>query len=51
LYTLAATIHQAEVLNHKRSLTLAMIRRLHSGLGISAEVLIGGSGGGSGTHR
>jgi len=30
----------AEVLNHKRSLTLAMIRRLHAGLGIPAEVLI-----------
>ena len=34
----------AEVLNHKRSLTLPMIRRLHSGLGIPAEVLIGGNG-------
>jgi len=31
----------AEVLNHKRSLTLPMIRRLHAGLGIPAEVLIG----------
>jgi len=31
----------AEVLNRKRSLTLAMIRRLHEGLGIPAEVLIG----------
>ncbi len=31
----------AEVLNHKRSLTLPMIRRLHKGLGIPAEVLIG----------
>jgi HTH-type transcriptional regulator / antitoxin HigA len=30
----------AEVLNHKRSLTLAMIRKLHNGLGIPAEVLI-----------
>ncbi len=30
-----------EVLNHKRSLTLAMIRRLHTGLGIPADVLIG----------
>jgi HTH-type transcriptional regulator / antitoxin HigA len=30
----------AEVLNHKRSLTLAMIRKLHSGLGIPADVLI-----------
>jgi HTH-type transcriptional regulator / antitoxin HigA len=33
----------AEVLNHKRSLTLPMIHRLHDGLGIPAEVLIGGS--------
>jgi HTH-type transcriptional regulator / antitoxin HigA len=30
----------AEILNHKRSLTLPMIRRLHEGLKISAEVLI-----------
>ena len=30
----------AEVLNHKRSLTLPMIRKLYSGLGIPAEVLI-----------
>jgi len=30
----------AEVLNHKRSSTLPMIRRLHGGLGIPAEVLI-----------
>lgn len=30
----------AEVLNHKRRLTLAMIRNLHQGLGIPAEVLI-----------
>lgn len=29
-----------EVLNRKRPLTLAMIRRLHDGLGIPAEVLI-----------
>lgn len=29
-----------EVLNRKRPLTLAMIRRLHSALGIPAEVLI-----------
>ena len=29
-----------EVLNRKRPLTLAMIRRLHKGLGIPAEVLI-----------
>jgi HTH-type transcriptional regulator / antitoxin HigA len=31
----------AEVLNRKRSLTLPMIRKLHSSLGIPAEVLIG----------
>ena len=30
----------SEVLNRKRSLTLSMIRKLHSGLGIPAEVLI-----------
>lgn len=30
----------AEILNHKRPLTLAMIRRLHHSLGIPAEVLI-----------
>jgi HTH-type transcriptional regulator/antitoxin HigA len=30
-----------EVLNGERRLTLNMIRRLHEGLGISAEVLIG----------
>ena len=29
-----------EVLNHKRPLTLAMIRRLHKSLGIPADVLI-----------
>ena len=29
-----------EVLSHKRPLTLAMIRRLHKGLGIPADVLI-----------
>jgi len=29
-----------EVLNHKRSLTLPMIWKLHQGLGIPAEVLI-----------
>ena len=29
-----------EVLNRKRPLTLAMIRRLHRGLGIPAEVLV-----------
>lgn len=30
----------AEVLNRKRSLSIAMIRRLHEGLGIPAEILI-----------
>jgi HTH-type transcriptional regulator/antitoxin HigA len=30
----------AEILNRKRSLSIAMIRRLHSRLGISADVLI-----------
>jgi HTH-type transcriptional regulator/antitoxin HigA len=30
----------AEVLNRKRALSLEMIRRLHAGLGIPAEVLI-----------
>jgi HTH-type transcriptional regulator/antitoxin HigA len=30
----------AEVLNRKRSLSLDMIRRLHAGLGIAAEILI-----------
>ncbi len=30
----------AEVLNGKRSLSIGMIRRLHDGLGISADVLI-----------
>lgn len=30
----------SEVLNRKRPLTLRMIRKLHSGLGIPAEVLI-----------
>ena len=30
----------SEVLNRKRGLTLDMIRRLHTGLGIPAEVLI-----------
>jgi HTH-type transcriptional regulator / antitoxin HigA len=30
----------AEILNRKRPLTLQMIRRLHAGLGIPAEILI-----------
>jgi HTH-type transcriptional regulator/antitoxin HigA len=32
--------HVSEVLNRKRPLTMAMIRRLHAGLGIPAEILI-----------
>jgi HTH-type transcriptional regulator/antitoxin HigA len=31
----------SEVLNRRRSLSIEMIRRLHAGLGIPAEVLIG----------
>jgi len=31
----------SEVLNGKRSLSLAMIRRLHAGLGIPADLLLG----------
>ncbi len=31
----------SEVLNHKRGLSLEMIRRLHRGLGIPVELLIG----------
>ena len=34
----------AEVLNRRRGLSIGMIRRLHEGLGISAEVLIGSAG-------
>jgi HTH-type transcriptional regulator/antitoxin HigA len=34
----------SEVLNGKRPLTLAMIRRLHQGLGIPADVLLGETG-------
>jgi HTH-type transcriptional regulator/antitoxin HigA len=30
----------AEVLNRRRTLTIEMIRKLHAGMGISAEVLI-----------
>jgi HTH-type transcriptional regulator / antitoxin HigA len=30
----------AEVLNRRRPLTIEMIRKLHAGLGISADVLI-----------
>ncbi len=31
----------SEVLNHKRGLSLSMIRRLHTGLGIPADILMG----------
>jgi len=31
----------SEILNHKRSLSLEMIRRLHGGLGIPADLLVG----------
>jgi HTH-type transcriptional regulator/antitoxin HigA len=31
----------SEVLNRKRSISLSMIRRLHQGLGIPADLLIG----------
>ncbi len=34
----------SEVLSRKRPLSIAMIRRLHRGLGIPAEALIGGEG-------
>jgi len=32
----------SEVLNRKRGLSLPMIQRLHAGLGIPADLLIGG---------
>lgn len=35
----------SEVMTRKRGLTLAMVRRVRSGLGISADLLIGESGG------
>jgi HTH-type transcriptional regulator / antitoxin HigA len=34
----------SEILNQKRSLSLEMIRRLHAGLGIPTDLLIGSSG-------
>lgn len=34
----------SEVLNRKRGLSLAMIRRLHEGLGIPADLLVGKQG-------
>jgi HTH-type transcriptional regulator/antitoxin HigA len=43
----------SEILNRKRSLSLRMIRQLHGGLGIPAEILLQpyGMGGGSRTRR
>ena len=37
---LGTRMRVSEVLNGKRALSIAMIRRLHAGLGIAAEVLI-----------
>ena len=37
---IGARTRAAQVLNRRRSLSISMIRRLHSTLGISAEVLI-----------
>ena len=37
---LGPRVRAAEILQRKRSLSIAMIRRLHQGLGISAAVLI-----------
>ena len=39
----------SEVLNRKRSLSVTMIRALHAGLGIPAEVLLQAAGEGSAT--
>ena len=36
----SAVARVAEVLNRRRALTIDMIRRLHEGLGLSADVLI-----------
>ncbi len=41
----------SEVLNRKRGLSLEMIRRLHAGLGIPAELLIGSKGQDSAAKR
>jgi HTH-type transcriptional regulator / antitoxin HigA len=37
---LGSRVRVAEVLNRRRALSIEMIRKLHAGLGISAEVLI-----------
>lgn len=39
-FFLGSRARVAEVLNRRRPLTIEMIRKLHEGLGISAEVLI-----------
>ena len=39
----------SEVLNHKRGLSLEMIRRLHDGLGIPADLLVGKKAGQAGS--
>ncbi|MEW6429542.1 MAG: hypothetical protein AB1568_16085 [Thermodesulfobacteriota bacterium] len=39
-YLGGSTGHVSDILNRRRPLTLRMIRRLHEGLGIPAEVLI-----------
>ncbi len=41
---IGSTSKVSEVLSHKRPLSLSMIRRLHQGLGIPADVLIGCEG-------
>ncbi len=41
----------SEVLTGKRSLTLEMVRRVRTGLGISADLLIGGQSKGRGVAR
>lgn len=41
----------SEVLSGRRSLSIAMIRRLHEGLGIPAEILIGEGGSDKSTPR
>ncbi len=37
---LGSRVRVSEILNRKRALSLAMIRRLQAGLGISAEILV-----------
>jgi HTH-type transcriptional regulator/antitoxin HigA len=42
IHMIGSRARVSEVLNKKRPLTLAMIQRLRTGLGISADVLVGG---------